>query len=172
MNGMTDKHLKALIDLQDRLGTEKYVFDGLHNKSHAVYYDGKPEVTQEIQNKVDKATEFIHIIYIYAILDGAGFIPKKQAKLYAWIPQAYLDEFKAWAHIRHTGAHTPNGRARSCAKEFNAFINAHPEFERISGYDTDTNTINPQAGGAHRFFEFVKKMVQQAIVDCGNELNN
>ncbi len=102
---------KGLMEVRDMLGWL------CTNHHYAVKYESNPTATSRVQAQLDVAAEFIHVIYIYSILDEAGFKPSNK-----WISSDDKKEFKAWVHIRHTGAHKPGGRANVYHNEFNQFM--------------------------------------------------
>ena len=135
------------------------------NHRYAVNYKNNPEATKRIQSQLDAAAEFIHVIYIYSILDEAGFKPTNK-----WISSDDKLEYKAWAHIRHTGAHSPGGRANGYRNEFDSFMSSNQNSK--SGLKQnctwDANSITLPYAMSYRFFEFANYLVDQAIGYCAN----
>ena len=150
---------KGLMDVRDMVG---WLCTG---HRYSVNYANNPSATQRIQQQLDVAAEFIHVIYIYSILDEAGFKPSNK-----WISSYDKMEFKAWIHIRHTGAHTPGGRAQMYYQDFDDFMTSNQNSK--SGLKpncawTATAITLPYAMSFH-FFEFVSELLRNAIGHCAN----
>ena len=79
-------------------------------------------------------------------------------------------EFKARVHIRHTGAHAPNGRADGYYKEFDDFMTSNvPGKSSLKQSCTWTaDSIELPYAMSFRFFEFAENMVKEAIDYCAN----
>jgi len=105
---------KQLAEIYDMIGwlctSHRYV----------VNYKNKPDDTKRVQKQLDEASEFINVIYIYSILDEAEFKPGNK-----WISPEHNEEYKAWVHVRHTGAHKPGGRASVYYADFDNFMNSN-----------------------------------------------
>ena len=133
---------------------------------YVVKYENNPKAEESVQSQLDVAAEFIHVIYIYSILDESGFTPENN-----WISSDDKNEYKAWVHIRHTGAHTPSGRAHRYSKEFGDFMNSKQN--SISGLKPNctwnATSITLPYAMSYNFFQFASTLVQRAIAYCGNK---
>ena len=135
------------------------------NHRFAVNYRGNQEATKRVQAQLEAASEFIHVIYIYSILDEAGFRPSNK-----WISTDDKNEFKAWVHIRHTGAHTPAGRANVYYRDFDSFMTSDQSSKsRLKPNCTwNADTISLPYASSYDFFQFARQLVQDAIGYCAN----
>jgi len=155
-----------LVDLQTRLMDEREMIGWLCTvHRNRVHYENNPEASKKIQEQLNQATNLISLAYIWALLDEQGFNEHNK-----WIKKSHRLELKAWKHIRHTGAHTPSGRATHYYKEFNEFMQSLDQ--GISGLKqgckyTD-DSINLADGMNYYFFNFVQSLVQTAIEHCAN----
>ena len=160
---------QELLDLKTRLGKVRDMTGWLcTTHRYAVNYPKNPDATKQIQEQLDVASEFIHVIYINSILDEAGFKPSNK-----WITTDARAEFKAWVHIRHTGAHTPDGRANGYYADFDNFMNSANA--GMSGLKQNCNwtadSISLSYGMSYRFFEYANNLVDMAIGYCANNNN-
>jgi hypothetical protein len=151
-----------LLDLKTRLASIQDMLGWLcTDHRFRVNYPKSNEATKRIQSQVDIASEFINTIYVYSILDEAGF--KLSNK---WMDTDDKLEFKAWVHIRHTGANTPEGRANVYYQKFDNFMNSTNA--GMSGLKqnctwTADSIILPYAR-SFKFFLFATNLVDKAIV--------
>ena len=160
-------------ETQNLLGLQKRLMDELHMigwlctvHRNKVDYKNNPEATKEVQAQLNKASNLISLVYVWALLDEHGFNEN-----IIWISSNDQLELKAWKHIRHTGAHAPGGRAHRYFDEFNEFMES--EYVGISGLKkncTYTETsVNLTDGMNYRFFEFARNLVNKAIGHCAND---
>lgn len=158
----TDK----LIDLQNTLMKISDMVGWLcTSHRYVVNYKNNPEATARIQAQLDSVTEFINVIYICSILDEAGFNPSNK-----WISSNDRKEFKAWVHIRHTGAHAPGGRAKVYYKDFDSFMSSTQN--SLSGLKKsciwDATSIKLPYAMSYRFFQYIEYLIRSAIGYCAN----
>ena len=134
---------------------------------NAVNYPDSPLATKKVQNQLNIASEFINVIYIYSILDEAGFTPENK-----WISSEDNKEFKAWVHIRHTGAHTPGSRAHRYKQDFNDFMESDQKsFSGLKQNCTwDETSITLADMLSHSFFQFSEYLIKKAIGYCANQV--
>ncbi len=157
---------QELLELQRRLMNVKDMVGWLCTvHRYRVNYKNNPTATNKVQAQLDIAAEFIHVIYTCSILDEAGFRPSNK-----WISTDSKAEFKAWVHIRHTGAHTPGGRANVYYSDFDNFMNSSQS--GISPLKknckwTATSIELPYAMSFH-FFQFAENLVKEALGYCAN----
>jgi hypothetical protein len=119
----------------------------------------------ELQQQLDEAAFFAALIYVYSLLDQAGFHPDNE-----WLLESERAEFKAWAHIRHTGAHLPNGRADTFRKEFDDFMSSGCQGKSglAGNCRWDKTSIQPNGLSAYDFYDFALYLVLQALARCAN----
>lgn len=124
-----------------------------------------PASRARLQSELDDAAVFIHVIYIYSLLDEAGFRPDNE-----WLLESENAEFKAWVHIRHTGAHMPNGRAQRYYREFDDFmLSGSVGISRLAvNCQWDTNSIKLERSMSLNFYEFASGLVLKAMARCEN----
>jgi hypothetical protein len=122
----------------------------------------------ELQQELNDAAFFSALIYIYALLDEAGFGPENE-----WLLDEEKAEFKAWAHVRHTGAHLPSGRAKGYYKEFDQFMSSGGPGKSglFRNCLWDSNSIRPGLS-AHSFYDFSLDLVRYAMARCANNWVN
>lgn len=157
---------QELLDLKSQLmGIRDMVGWMCTNHRYRVNYKNNPTATQKVQAQLDEAAEFINVIYINSILDEADFKPSNP-----FISTDDREEFKSWVHIRHTGAHKPNGRANVFYSDFDNFMNSSKA--GISGLKQNctwsANSISIKYAMSYKFFEFAQHLVDRAIGYCAN----
>lgn len=132
---------------------------------YVVNYSNRPDDTRRVQAQLDAAAEFIHVIYIYSILDEAGFKPSNK-----WISSDDKKEFKAWIHIRHTGAHAPGGRANVYYNDFDNFMSLDQDSPSYLKQNCiwNANSICLPYAISYRFFDFALQLISKAIGYCAN----
>ena len=128
------------------------------------------DLRKRIQSGIEDAAGFINIIYVYSILDEVGFKYNNP-----WLSKEEGDEFKAWTHIRHTGAHAPQSRARTFYKEFDEYMTTGYKTNRrltpsICSWTADSIRVDLTA--SLNFFYFAQDTVSQAMVRCANAKTN
>ena len=157
---------QELLDLQQQLMHVKDMMGWLcTGHRYRVTYQNNPAATKRVQDQLDIAAEFIHVIYACSILDEAGFKPGNK-----WLSTESKAEFKAWVHIRHTGAHTPGGRANGYYSDFDSFMNStQTSMSSLKQNCTWTSTsIELPYAMSFRFFEFAENLVKEAFGYCAN----
>lgn len=126
------------------------------------YYTSS-EHTNDVHARTKRFAEFANLTYIYAVLDSAGFFPTN-----IWLPKKYQEEYMAWVHVRHTGAHKPFGRAGRYRQEFDNFMTATGSSQSglKENCSLDNGMISLPYGMAHKFFIFAKTMAFESHAAC------
>jgi hypothetical protein len=150
--------LKARLEVDER-NMITWLCTGLRN---VVTYPGVDRNTkQKIQDQLDKANDFIVVIYVWALLDEHDFNENSR-----WVSDEKKLELKAWKHIRHTGAHAPGGRAKGYRKAFNQYMRPGVTGS-LSGLRENcsftSDSIDLAHGMSFGFFNFAKDAVNGAI---------
>lgn len=158
---------QKLLGLQKRLADEMHMIGWLCTvHRNKVHYEKNPEATAEIQKQLNHASNLISLAYMCALLDEHGFNEHNK-----WIRPNDRLEFKAWKHLRHTGAHTPGCRANRYFDEFNQFMEG--EYAGMSGLKQNCtyteNSVSLSDGMNYGFFEFARNLVNTAIGHCAND---
>ena len=162
-----EEETMKLLALQKRLMDEREMIGWLCTvHRNRVHYENNLEAIKKVQEQLNRATNLISLAYIWALLEEQEFNEHNK-----WIKKPHRLELKAWKHIRHTGAHTPSGRAKRYYKEFNEFMES-PD-QGISSLKQNCeytkNSIDLMDGMNYQFFNFVQSLVQTAIGHCANK---
>ena len=153
--------------LQSRFMEEGYMILWLCkiHRNSVQYPNADPATVQKIQTQLNKTSNLISIIYIWALLDEGGFKETTQ-----WVSADERLELKAWKHVRHTGAHAPGGRANTCRDEFDQYMRGTSA--ALSGLRVnckwDSNSIELKDGMNSSFFLFAQDMVRKAFERSAN----
>ena len=152
-----------LVALDKRLSDERYMIGWLCTvHRNAVRVPDNPEATRLIQEQLNRANGFLSLVYVWALLDEAGFDEHNK-----WISSADRKELKAWKHVRHTGAHAPGSRAHRYKDDFDDFMTSGTGMSGLRQNCTYTETsIELKDGMNYQFFQYVKNLIQTAIGRC------
>jgi len=161
-----EEETHQLLALQKRLMDERNMLGWLCTvHRNKVHYKDNPDASKEVQEQLNQASNLISLAYIWALLEEHGFNENNK-----WIKPSDRLEFKAWKHVRHTGAHAPGSRANGYKNEFNDFMNT--DAARTSGlkqnYQYTDYSITFADGMNYQFFSFSQNLVNTAIGHCAN----
>jgi len=164
-----ESDLKASLALKHRLEVVegemiKWLCTGLRA---VVKYPGvvDPAKISAIQAQLNKASDYLAIIYIWALLDEHGFGEGSR-----WVTSDRQLELAAWKHVRHTGAHAPGQRARHRRQEFEDYMTG--QSQALSGLRQNctwsANSIALNSGMSYDFFRFAVNAVNEALSNSAN----
>ena len=164
-------NLKPLIDLMKKLDEEQDMIAWLCTvHRNRVEYRDNADATKRIQEQLNNAVNLISLGYIWAVMEEHGFDENNP-----FLSEDERLEFKAWKHIRHTGAHAPNSRAKRYFDEFNEFMSK--DSQCLSGLRGNScefteTSITLSDGMNWRFFVFAKDRIKSATERCAASRNS
>lgn len=126
----------------------------LSSSRHSVKH-ADPQTRQEIQTRVDAATQGLLLVYLFAMWEE--YVKRDVER--EWLPADKLERLNAFRHVRHSTAHGFDGtRAHKCRAEFDAIMNSAQPFPNLAWTnDTIDLSMSQVATDCHGFMSDLAK---------------